>query len=54
MVDEARYKKLVKKHHKKIASLKNYDDMFSQLNAEKVGSITLTSGRIVLCQLDDT
>ena len=54
MVDVERYKKMVKKHRRKIASLKNYDEWFSKLDTEKVGSLTTTSGRIVLCPLDDT
>ena len=52
MVDEERYKKLVKKHRKKIAAVKDYEELFARLGAEKAGSITLTSGRIVICPLE--
>lgn len=53
MVDEERYKKMVKKHRKKLGAVKNYEALFAQQGAEKAGSITLTSGRIVACPLEN-
>ena len=52
MVEEEKYMKMVKKHRKKIAAVKDYEELFQSLGTENAGSITLTSGRIVACPLE--
>lgn len=52
MVEEEIYMKMVKKHRKKIAAVKDYEELFQTLSTENAGSITLTSGRIVACPIE--